>query len=96
MGSAIHERSLYGGNTWKYFGVLNDYGLLFLQHDFITIKQGVKYYGFSEKPLLRIAKEMGAYYKIGKMVRINRAVFDAYLREQRRAPRIGNELCAKS
>ena len=26
----------------------------FLQHDFITIKQGVNYYGFSERPFLRM------------------------------------------
>ena len=84
------------GNAWKYSGVLDDYDLAFLQHDFITIKQGVEYYGFSERPFLRMAKEAGAYYKIGKMVRVNRAVFDAYLREQRRVPRIGGKLCAKS
>ena len=34
-----------------------------LQHDFITIKQCVNYYGFSERPFLRMAKEAGAYYK---------------------------------
>lgn len=54
------------GNAWKYSGVLDDYDLAFLQHDFITIKQGVEYYGFSERPFLRMAKEAGAYYKIGK------------------------------
>jgi hypothetical protein len=56
----------------------------------------VDYYGFSERPFLRMAKEAGAYYKIGKMVRVNRDIFDAYLRQQRRIPRIGGKLCAKS
>ena len=37
------------GNAWKYSGVLDDYDLAFLQRDFITIKQGVEYYGFSER-----------------------------------------------
>lgn len=58
------------GNAWKYSHKLDDVDLEFLQHDFITIKQGVNYYGFSERPFLRMAKEAGAYYKIGKMVRI--------------------------
>ena len=84
------------GNAWKYSGVLDDYDLAFLQHDFITIKQGVEYYGFSERRFLRMAKEAGAFYMIGKMVRVNRAVCDAYLRKQRRVPRIGGKLCAKS
>ena len=45
------------GNAWKYSGVLDDYDLAFLQHDFITIKQGVEYYGFSERPFLRMARK---------------------------------------
>ena len=35
-----------------------------------------------------MAKEAGAFYKIGKMTRIKRNIFDAYLRAQRRIPRI--------
>jgi hypothetical protein len=84
------------GNAWKYSDKLDDYDLDFLRHDLITIKLGVDYYGFSERPFLRMAKEAGAYYKIGKMVRVNRDIFDAYLRQQRRIPRIGGKLCAKS
>lgn len=41
-------------NAWKYSGVLDDYDLAFLQHDFITIKQGVEYYGYQGS-----AKESG-------------------------------------
>ena len=52
------------GNAWKYSHKLDDYDLMFMQHDFITIKLGVDYYGFSERPFLRMAKEAGAYYKM--------------------------------
>ena len=84
------------GNAWKYSHKLDDVDLEFLQHDFITIKQGVNYYGFSERPFLRMAKEAGAYYKIGKMVRIKRELFDRYLRKTRKVPIIGGKLCARS
>lgn len=84
------------GNAWKYSHNLDDYDLMFIQHEFITIKLGVDYYGFSERPFLRMAKEAGAYYKIGKMVRIKREIFERYLRKTRRVSRIGGNLCAKS
>lgn len=83
------------GNAWKYSHKLDDVDMEFLQHDFITIKQGVEYYGFSERPFLRIAKEAGAFYKIGKMVRIKRDTFDRHLREIRKVPETGEKLCAK-
>jgi len=50
------------GNAWKYSHKLDDVDMEFLQHDFITIKQGVNYYGFSERPFLRMAKEAGALH----------------------------------
>lgn len=84
------------GQAWKYSHQLDERDLAFLQHDFMTIPMGVEYYGFSERPLLRMAKDAGAFYKIGKMTRINRITFDAYLREQRKIPSIGGKLCAKS
>lgn len=74
LGIEVHGGNIMAGNAWKYSGVLDDYDLAFLQRDFITIKQGVEYYGFSERPFIRMAKEAGAFYKIGKMVRINRAI----------------------
>ena len=83
------------GNAWKYSHKLDDVDMEFLQHKFITIKQGVNYYGFSERPFLRMAKEAGTYYKIGKMVRIRRDLFDRYLRKTRKVPRIGGKLCAR-
>ncbi|MDW2796573.1 DUF6462 family protein [Clostridium boliviensis] len=47
---------------WKYSNKLDDVDLMFFQHDFIAIKQGLDYYGFSERPFLRMAEEAGAYY----------------------------------
>ncbi len=84
------------GQAWKYSGELDERDLVFLQHEYITVSMGIEYYGFSERPLIRMAKDAGAFYKIGKMARINRNRFDAYLREQRRVPRIGGKLCGKS
>lgn len=65
------------GQAWKYSHQLDERDLAFLQHDFITIPMGMEYYGFSERPLIRMAKEANAFYKIGKMTRINRNIFDA-------------------
>ena len=84
------------GQAWKYSHQLDERDLAFLQHEFITVSMGIEYYGFSERPLVRMAKEAGAFYKIGKMTRINRDALDAYLRAQRRVPRIGGKLCGKS
>lgn len=84
------------GQAWKYSGELDERDLAFLQHEYITVSMGIEYYGFSVRPLTRMAIEARALYKIGKMVRINRNRFDEYLREKRRIPRIGGKLCAKS
>ena len=84
------------GQAWKYSGELDERDLAFLQHEFITIPMGIEYYGFSERPLTRMALEAGTCYKIGKMARINRKRFDEFLRNTRRIPRIGGKLCAKS
>ena len=43
------------GQAWKYSGQLNERDLAFLQHQFITIPMGIEYYGFSERPLVRMA-----------------------------------------
>ena len=64
------------GQAWKYSDQLDDM-------DFFTYKIGMDYYGFSIRPLMRIAREAGAFYKIGKIVLINRECFDAYLRKTR-------------
>lgn len=84
------------GQAWKYSNQLDERDIAFLQHEFITVPMGIEYYGYSERPLVRMAKEAGAYYKIEKMVRIKRSSFDEYLRRTRRITRVGGKLCAKS
>ena len=70
-------------STWKYSDQLDDMDLKMMKRDFFTYKIGMDYYGFSIRPLMRIAREAGAFYKIGKIVLINRECFDAYLRKTR-------------
>ena len=43
-----------------------------------------EYYRLGIKPVVRMAHEAGAVYKIGKKVLIRRSIFEAYLREQRK------------
>ena len=58
-----------------------------LRHDFITLRDGMEYYQLNEKPMIRMAREAGSVYKIGKMVRVRRVIFEAYLREiMKRSP----------
>ena len=45
-----------GGGATTDLLAFDDYDLAFLQRDFITIRQGVEYYGFSERPFIRMAK----------------------------------------
>ena len=52
-----------------------------IQKDFITLSEGFSYYGLGMKPFTRIAREAGAVYKIGKMVRIRRDILEDYLRK---------------
>lgn len=59
------------GLLWKYSGLLDDEDILFAQHEYISFKQGEDYYGIGEKHFVRMAREAGAVYKIGKMVRVN-------------------------
>lgn len=66
------------GQAWKYSDQLDDMDLKMMKRDFFTYKIGMDYYGFSIRPLMRIAREAGAFYKIGKIVLINRERFDAY------------------
>lgn len=75
------------GVIWKYSDQLDDEDILFAQHDFISFKAGCDYYGLGEKPFVRMAREAGSVYKIGKMVRVNRITFEKYLRNQRRTER---------
>lgn len=75
------------GQIWKFSDQVDEWDLLFAQHQFISYREGCEYYGLTEKSIARLAKEAGAVYKIdGKMVRIRRDIFEAYLREIYRKP----------
>ncbi len=72
------------GNLWMFSDQLDDEDMMFAQHEFISLRMGVEYYGLGMKPFTRMVREAGAVYKIGtKMVRINRLVFEDYLRKTR-------------
>ena len=68
------------GNIWKLSDQIDDMDVEMLRHDFITLREGMEYYHLNEKPMVRLAREAGAVYKIGKMVRVRRTIFEAYLR----------------
>ena len=71
------------GCIWKFSDQIDDEDIEMLRHEFITLRQGMDYYGLNEKPMTRLAREAGAVYKIsGKMVRIRRRIFESYLREK--------------
>lgn len=69
------------GSLWKFSDQLDDADRIMIQKDFITLKDGVEYYGLEMKPFTRVAREAGAVYKIGKMVRIRRDLLEEYLRQ---------------
>ena len=68
------------GDIWKFSDQIDDMDTEMLRHDFITLREGMEYYRLNEKPMVRLAREAGAVYKIGKMVRVRRTIFEAYLR----------------
>ena len=68
------------GSLWKFSDQLDDADRIMIQKDFITLSEGVEYYGLGMKPFTRIAREAGAVYKIGKMVRVRRDILEGYLR----------------
>ncbi|MDY6341720.1 MAG: DUF6462 family protein [Lachnospiraceae bacterium] len=69
------------GSLWKFSDQLDDADRIMIQKDFITLNEGVEYYGLGMKPFTRFAREAGAVYKIGKMVRIRRDLLEEYLRQ---------------
>ena len=69
------------GCIWKFSDQIDDIDIEMLHRDFITFRDAIEYYGINEKPVVRLAREAGAVYKIGKMVRIRRSIFEAYLRQ---------------
>lgn len=71
------------GNIWMYSYDIDEQDIDMLQRDFITFKQGAEYYKMGMKPFIRICRESGAVYKIGKMVRANRHILEQHIREIR-------------
>ncbi|WP_044930959.1 excisionase [Butyrivibrio sp. AC2005] len=69
------------GCIWKFSQYLDEEDLMFARRYFITYKIGCEYYGLGEKPMIRMAWESGAVYKIGKRVLIRRDIFEEYLRD---------------
>ena len=63
---------------------IDDEDLEFMSHDYVTYNMACEYYRLGIKPVVRMAHEAGAVYKIGKKVLIRRSLFEAYLREQRK------------
>lgn len=55
-------------------------GMIDVNHTLIY--EGADYYGLGLKIFTRMAHEAGAVYKIGKMVRIKREIFEEYLRNK--------------
>ena len=72
------------GNVWMFSDEIDDEDLEFMNHDYVTYNMACEYYRLGIKPVVRMAHEAGAVYKIGKKVLIRRSIFEAYLREQRK------------
>ena len=70
------------GQIWRFSHLIDDVDIEILQRDFITYYEGADYYGLGLKIFTRMAHEAGAVYKIGKMVSINREIFEEYLRNK--------------
>ena len=71
------------GNIWMYSYDIDEQDIDMLQRDFITFKQGAEYYKMGMKPFIRICRESGAVYNIGKMVRVNRHNLEQHIRKLR-------------
>jgi hypothetical protein len=79
------------GKLWMFSDMLDDYDLWFAQKEFFTYRAGCEYYGLTEKVITKMAKEAGAVYKIDtKMVRVNRDIFESYLRDTYRRGEVEN------
>ena len=70
------------GQIWRFSHLIDDVDIEILQRDFITYYEGADYYGLGLRIFTRMAHEAGAVYKIGKMVRIKREIFEEYLRNK--------------
>ena len=72
------------GTLWMYSQYMDDEDLEFARREFITYKLGREYYCLGEKPMIRLAWQSGAVYKIGKRVLIKRDIFEDFLRRNRK------------
>lgn len=72
------------GCIWKFSDQLDDEDLEMMRREYITYSAGAEYYRLGMKRFTRFAREAGAIYKIGKMVRVNRIILEEYLREKYR------------
>ena len=71
------------GNVWMLSDEIDDEDMEFMSHDYVTYNMACEYYRLGIKPVVRMAHEARAVYKIEKKVLIRRSIFEAYLREQR-------------
>lgn len=69
------------GNVWMFSDEIDDEDLEFMSHDYVTYNMACEYYRLGIKPVVRMAHEAGAVYKIGKKVLIRRSIFEAYKKE---------------
>ena len=50
-----------------------------IKKKFVRYKEGADLYSMSQSNFEQMAKDAGAVYKLNKLVRVNREVFDDYL-----------------
>ena len=62
------------GNVWMFSDEIDDEDLEFMSHDYVTYNMACEYYRLGIKPVVRMAHEAGAVYKIGKKVLIRRSI----------------------
>ena len=65
------------GNVWMFSNEIDDEDLEFMSHDYVTYNMACEYYRLGIKPVVRMAHEAGAIYKIGKKVLIRRSILYA-------------------
>ena len=66
------------GNVWMFSNEIDDEDLEFMSHDYVTYNMACEYYRLGIKPVVRMAHEAGAIYKIGKKVLIRRSLLYIY------------------
>ena len=52
------------GNVWMFSDEIDDEDLEFMRHDYVTYNMACEYYRLGIKPVVRMAHEAGAVYKI--------------------------------